>query len=227
MSWGAPIDSVHTFAPGKMYVHDTWYSDLPDTFAILPRTASGIYFSMEDWMNPRVLCLGGPNLNPATLEPTYLRNTMKYNQKEIDLVHQESCFTLFNDYYNGTSDGVVWSKAGASERFLQRKFKHFGWEIQNQNIALVSLHIVLLRLPMEPGCFYLHPKQMIHWARVSNVVNSVMVGSCHLMNYDLKHYNQWSGSISDCTHNTTVPFNPHILRHQVEGKLTLSALSDT
>lgn len=63
-AWGAPISPYSTWLPDKIYAPEIWHADVPDTFAILPRFTAKIYFSMEDLMKPKVLCLGGNRLHP-------------------------------------------------------------------------------------------------------------------------------------------------------------------
>lgn len=195
---------------------------MTDVFAILPRNVSDIYFSMEAWMKPRVLCLGGPNLDPNTLELSYLRQQLKYTDEEINLAYKENCFRFRpEEYENRSSNGIDWNEGGVSERFLQRKMLAYGWSLQKQNILPIPLNLVILRLPFEPGCLYVHPSQLIHFG---HVVNSVIIGSCHITNYDLKNYKKWTGKSSDCTHNDTQPFDPHIFQHQTDGKYYLTIM---
>jgi hypothetical protein len=51
-----------------MHVHDSWYTDVPDTFALLPRNTSDAYFLMEPLLDDYAFCLGGPNFDPHTAE---------------------------------------------------------------------------------------------------------------------------------------------------------------
>jgi hypothetical protein len=57
-----------TLVQDNIYVHDSWYSDVPDTFAFLPRDKSTQYYSLEALLADHAFCLGGPNFDPKTLE---------------------------------------------------------------------------------------------------------------------------------------------------------------
>lgn len=217
-SWGAPVDSIHTLIPNIIYTPDTWRTEVPDTFAILPRTASDVYFSLEALLQPGAFCLGGPNLNTSTLHPSYLK-TIGYNQTEIELVHQENCFTVFPTDYTSTTDGILWSESGVSERVLARKLQKHGYVLQLGTIRVLALYLVIMRFPLEPSCNYIHPGYLIYWAKVSNAPNSGFLPSCHLSNYDLKRYEKWTGHARNCKHNSTDPYNWHSREHNVDGKL--------
>lgn len=56
--WATPVKPVTSFYPGKLYGPDLWYADIPDTFSIMSRNISDVYFMMEPLMHPSVLCLG-------------------------------------------------------------------------------------------------------------------------------------------------------------------------
>lgn len=209
--------SVHSFPPTRIYVQDTWFSDVPDTFALLPRIASDVYFSLEVLMEEGVLCLGGPNLNPETIQPHSLVK-IGYNSTEIDAVQKDNCLSMFSIYYNITSDGITWNEGGISELFLQRKLARYGWEIQKGTIRLISIFMTIVRLPLEPACFFLHPNRLIIWAKSTNSGNVALITGCHPANHDLKSYVAWNGNVADCKHNYTDPFNFHEPYHHVLGK---------
>ena len=51
------------------WVHDTYYCDMPDTFAYLPtRPVAETYFSLRQLVEPGIACLGGPNFNTSAVE---------------------------------------------------------------------------------------------------------------------------------------------------------------
>ena len=96
-AWGAPIPSIGTFAPGILYAPDSWFVEVPDTFSLMSRNISDIYYSMESLMDNRVFCLGGPNLNVNNLLSSNLKR-MGYNHRDIDVVYQEDCRKMFPEY---------------------------------------------------------------------------------------------------------------------------------
>jgi len=216
-SWGAPIDSVHAFDRSSIHTPDTWRTEVPDTFAILPRQASDVYFSMEVLLEPGVFCLGGPNLNTSTLQPSYLRS-IGYKENEIHLVQQEDCFKVFPTDYTSETEGILWNEGGVSERILGRKLERHGYKMELGTIRVFSAYLLIMRFPLEPSCNYLHPAYLIYWAKVSNQVNCGFLPSCHLSNYDIKHYQGWTGDANKCGHNVTTPYDSHSHQHNIDGK---------
>lgn len=217
-AFAAPVSSVHFYPRTKIYVPDTWCADVPDTFALLPRNISDLYFSLEKWMEPEVLCLGGPNLDPHSLLRPNLQR-IGYNEKEIELVRQEDCFNKFKDHYNSTTGNTTWSEAGVSETFLYRKLRKYGFEIQQQTIELIPVFMTIIRLPLEPACLYVHPVRLILWGKATNAANAAMIAACHILNHDLKDYTAWNGSIGACHNNMTHPFDFFVAEHHHQGNL--------
>lgn len=71
--WGAPIRPFHMWSMGKVWVPDSWYADVPDTFALLPRNRSDIFFSLTMQYKPnKVMCVGGTNFDPKTMKDAAL-----------------------------------------------------------------------------------------------------------------------------------------------------------
>lgn len=120
-AWGAPIPSYQYFSKGKIYAPDSWFVEIPDTFSIMTRNISDIYYSMETLLKPKVFCLGGPNLNVNKLLPNNLQ-AMGYSQQDIEIVHQEDCRNKFPEYHivNVPRQKLNWSTAGYSEYILKR-----------------------------------------------------------------------------------------------------------
>ena len=74
------------------------YMDIPDTFALLPRKNSDIYFSIDTLYDPpSVMCLGGPNLNRRSME------TGNQGTKSVFVAFTE---TTFVDYFWTTPRGM-------------------------------------------------------------------------------------------------------------------------
>jgi len=75
------------------------------------------------------MCLGGPNFNPETAEPEYLKK-IGFSEEDIKLVQEVLCFTYFGSHQFSVSQGgrgkVKWSDEGFSERILKRKLDNDG-----------------------------------------------------------------------------------------------------
>jgi len=65
--WGEPIRPFYDWSKDNVYCPDTWWSDVPDTFALLPRKWSDGFFDLDSLVAPRAMCLGGPNFDPLIL----------------------------------------------------------------------------------------------------------------------------------------------------------------
>ena len=93
--------------------------DVPDTFALLPRNLSDVYFSIDELYNPlAVMCLGGPNFDPKTLENVALA-AKGFSSEDMQLAQAEDCLKKFNrssySRFHDTSSNVTWSNAGENE----------------------------------------------------------------------------------------------------------------
>jgi hypothetical protein len=186
--WGAPIAPVHSWAYDKIYAPEIWHADVPDTFALLPRHTSDIYFAMEHLMKPKVLCLGGPNLDVTTLEESYLRS-IGYNDEAIKLVKEEDCRLMYPHHDKiKENNGLVWSSAGLSEYLLKRRLAQYGFVIQDGTIKLIPVFMFILRYPLEPLCLYCKTDFLVSWAKINNWPNAGFYPSCFIVNIDMKKY---------------------------------------
>ena len=98
---------------------------MPDTFALLPRAFSDVYFSLDALFNPpEVMCLGGPNLDLKTLSAPALAQR-GFSLQEIRLAQAEDCFNKFDkraftvNYEKKTN--TSWLTAGARRRRRKRR----------------------------------------------------------------------------------------------------------
>lgn len=71
-AWFAPVPSLERWYPSEMdkdrvIIHDRWAEFVSDTFAILPRKLAKDYYSMDVLVTSGIMCLGGPNFNPRSL----------------------------------------------------------------------------------------------------------------------------------------------------------------
>jgi hypothetical protein len=161
--WGTPVRSHHLWSQKRMWFPDHWATDTPDTFAILPRNRSNLYYSLDAmYMDSRVGCLGGPNFDPATSHPDALQRR-GYTPAMIQTVQKELCLTRFPDHSKVTSEGIVWSWSGVSEVMLRRKFEVNGVTLDNSNLGYAALYLIMVRDPLDLACHYAGIGSFIGW----------------------------------------------------------------
>lgn len=182
MAWGAPVQRVSLWPSNKIYVPDCWFSDVPDTFALIPRNYSDPYFSLDALYEIRsVPCLGGPNFNPQSVaEDELIRRG--YNSTERELVRSELCMIKYTS--SRTNENKVigrWSEAGYSEEILRRKLDFFGLNYGNNKgaIGYTSFFTSIVREPILFMCARLNVVALIHLS--SNTVNSGISPGCQAM----------------------------------------------
>jgi len=62
--WGEPVQPINNWSPMKIHAPNSWFADVPDTFALIPRSYSDLYFSLNALIKHGIICLGGPNFDP-------------------------------------------------------------------------------------------------------------------------------------------------------------------
>ena len=186
MAWGTPV-KPYNYWTERVWVPDSWYADVPDTFAIIPRSLSNGYFSLKDMYEPAVgvACLGGPNFNPNTSTPSAL-SKLGYNANEINLIIADLCVTKNTaDGINiiDSRTGVLWNTAGNSEVQLKRKLKNLGIEYDRNNgkLGFYSFFTFWVRVPYNFICMYLDPAFLIPWVKEFQQANSALVQGCRFM----------------------------------------------
>jgi hypothetical protein len=114
---------IYHFA-GKIWVPDSWYADVPDTFALLPRNVSDIYYNLDAQYSPEfVMCLGGPNFDPHTLSDANLA-AKGYKTYEIRMIQKDLCLWKYKRKYRHNFErkqNYTWCDGGTSEVYLKRK----------------------------------------------------------------------------------------------------------
>ena len=135
--WMMPVPSKKFFddhSPNKtstVWVHSTYYSDTPDTFAFLPSfEAADAYFSLTHLVKEGVACLGGPNFNQSLVKT-------RLASKNIETVDSDWC-----------SKDLGWS-----EDILSWKLQRCQIEKRYLNAAATILRPpdILLCEPLTPG----------------------------------------------------------------------------
>jgi hypothetical protein len=66
-AWGEPVRAARDWSQEYVYVPNQWATEVPDTFALLPRKWSDQYFSLDILLALGIMCLGGGNFNPSNL----------------------------------------------------------------------------------------------------------------------------------------------------------------
>lgn len=127
MAFGHPVKPFSHWSANKVWMPDKAVLLLPDTFALLPDHFADSYFSMTKLIRQGVMCLGGPNMNKSTLEPTYLRSK-GYSESDIRYVQDMKC--------EGT---------GFSETILLRKLEANGISYDAKTLDFASFFLVTIR----------------------------------------------------------------------------------
>lgn len=94
---GEPIKPHYLWRQDKIYIPDTWHEEIPDTFAILPRNVSEMYFSVDELFRTGAICIGGPNLDVRTIEKQALLK-INFTEAEAEIVMEEDCRVKFPQY---------------------------------------------------------------------------------------------------------------------------------
>ena len=161
----------------KVWVPDTWYDDVPDTFALIPRYYSNAYFDLNALVADKVMCLGGPNIDQSVASETEL---IKYNytQDEIKLSRTMLCK---DDAY------------GFSEQILKRKLIHDKITLANGNLGYSTFFTALLRPTLQDVCMYVEAQRLIGWVFDKQYANNAVVNGCvafgNLIRYFQPKYN--------------------------------------
>jgi len=185
MAWGTPVKPYYYWTK-RVWVPDSWYADVPDTFALIPRSLSNGYFSLKDMYEPNdVSCLGGPNFNPNTTLPDNL-SKLGYNNDQIHLIIADLCITKNTaDGLNivDQNTGILWNTAGNSEVQLKRKLRKLGIEYDRNNglLGFYPFFTFWVRIPYHFICMYLDPLFLIPWVKEFQKANSAMLLGCQFM----------------------------------------------
>ena len=184
VTWGEPVPPVQMWDPSKVWVHDSWYSEVPDTFAIMARQWSDSFWSMDDLVAEGAMCLGGPNFDPKTLELAHLPQILQWTNgsKEMDVVRKRDCFHMFPVAHNNYDKhrDRYWSQAGVSEKIMRRKLEKAVVPIgyNEQTLGYTAMFMVLTRKPLSLYCFYLSQSYVIGWIRKTNMGSTAIHVGC-------------------------------------------------
>ena len=158
-AFGEPLRPYYFWPYSKVWVPDSWWCPVPDTFALIPRGRADDFFSIDNLVSPGVMCLGGPNFGVETVTTPYLRK-LGFNENEIPRIHDELCTVAHPKAPILKESGDrndSWSTAGFSETIFGRKMDFAGVSQNRASLGYVQIFMVIVRAPINPLCFYSHP----------------------------------------------------------------------
>ena len=201
--WGEPVRSARDWSQEYVYTPDTWWSDVPDTFALLPRKWSDNFFDIDALVAPTAMCLGGPNFDPLVMQEDSLRSK-GLDDSDIKLANEVLCLEV---YKNGpktfqkhpTLGRIPWSDEGYSERILKRKLMVDGISLNYGTLIMHPFSLILTRAPLNPMCNFLHPENHIGWIRTRQSVSIAQYFGCRFMFDELNvlHKADYAGCDAD------------------------------
>jgi hypothetical protein len=164
--WAEPVKPVRLWNPLRLWVPDQWGTDIPDTFSLIPRQFSDVYYSLPAmYENQKVACLGGPNFDPNSISDDSLAY-LHYSDEQRALVHSELCLKKFSQIPTHTNKHkVVWSWAGLSEIMLKRKLVENGINLPKRTLGFSTFLGFIVRYPFEIRCHEQEPNSFIAWAK--------------------------------------------------------------
>ena len=117
-------------------------SEVPDTFALLPRLYSDQFFSLNSLVAEGAMCLGGPNFDKESLSAMgIVRHNLSAEEEAFAKEHL--CKT---------------TEEGFSEQILKRKLHHDGIALGKNNLGYQTFFFALVRPNMDDMCFYLEDR---------------------------------------------------------------------
>lgn len=125
----------------RVWVVDTWYDDVPDTFALIPRSLADKYFDVETLAADGVMCLGGPNVNTELISSATHLAALQLSSAEVAEVHALKCPD---------------QEEGGSEKILKRKLERLGITVDAGTLGYQTFFTAMVRPRVaDDMCFYL------------------------------------------------------------------------
>lgn len=162
--WVEARDQMPKAKQFRIWTPDTWWSDVPDTFALLPRQYSDIFFSLDGLVAEGAMCLGGPNFLPESATPEALTK-LNFTALEKSFVKTHLCLR---------------EDDGFSERILKRKLSLAGINLDKGNLGYQSFFMVIVRPDslLKDMCFYLEEGRLIGWVYANQYANNAVSSAC-------------------------------------------------
>ena len=186
---GAPMPPIQYWTKQLIYTPDQWYSDVPDTFAIMKRQVSDIFFDLDKMVDEHVYCAGGPDFDPKTLTVEYLTGVqVGFTLEQADqIIKEEDCLSRFPNYIVMLDKqlNITWTMAGASEFLPKRKLGHNGISIRQKTMEQTSFFAFVVRNLSNNLCYYLKIGHFIPWERTWKAVNAAIYPACEALSIDV------------------------------------------
>lgn len=179
---------VQYWTTNNIYTPDCWYSDVPDTFALLRRSVSDIYFELDKMVDEHVMCAGGPDFDPSTLKNEYLMSkAVGFTQEEANAIQKENCLTRFPKYRVklDKQTKITWTMAGISEFLTKRKLNYNNISIVMKTMEMAPFFTFIVRSVSHTMCFYLRASHFIPWERTHKSVNIAISPGCDAFSKDV------------------------------------------
>lgn len=173
MLWGAPIAEVSKWSTAAVVVPDSWWSDVPDTFALLPRQYSDIYFDLNELVQHDAMCIGGPNVNISGLNNTEVLVMRGLSRGDMPAVQRSLCKHV--DY-------------GFSEQILKRKLKQSGVSLSDGTLKFRSFFMAVVRAgdALSDLCMYLQSTRQIGWVIGSQPAHAGYYSACLRLVHEMR-----------------------------------------
>jgi hypothetical protein len=168
MLWMIPaptMNFIEDFGPNDVWLHDSYYGIVPDTFALLPTSdLANTYFSLEELVKPGVVCLGGSGFNQSVV-------AQRLEEEGIAVNETDWC----------RSDNEGWS-----EHILTRKLV-----FANFNLTFFPAGTTIMRPPDVLECQPLH-SAFQHGRADTHAKSNVALFTCILAAHG--YQNSWNSS---------------------------------
>ena len=187
--WAAPVRAAHLWSPQRIWFPDNWATDVPDTFAIIPRHLADTFYSLDAmYVRTDVACLGGPNFDPNSVTPEALL-VAGFTPPEISIIETELCTSKFpNAAVSSKRNGMKWSWAGISETMLKRKLKLNGIHFDFQNFGYSTFFGFIVRAPFDIRCHEQEPDSFIAWAKKYYQPSYALAFVCYSTSFEFQNF---------------------------------------
>ena len=187
----------------KIWVVDTWFDDVPDTFALIPRDYAKQFFNFDTLSEDNVVCLGGGNVNITKARSP--RDLMKLNftLAECDAIGNLVC---------------KHDDQGGSEVIMKNRLRHHKITLGRGNLGYQTFPTAIVRPNLDNMCFYLETTRLIGWVWSAQYGNAATYPACTIY---LAFYRQFrddiAKSIMDGRGENTAKIYPPLLTDGLDG----------
>ena len=142
----------------------TDYSNVPDTFALIPRHFADGFFSMDNLVRTGVMCIGGHHFSPGVVSPESL--------DALGFTDEEKAFAWDKKNKCGRLGD------GNSESFLKKKLRFAGISFDKGTLGYQSFFLATVRMHLANMCNYLAPRMLMGWVHDAQFANSASYAAC-------------------------------------------------